>query len=417
MNAPDANPIGYGELLRQNREFRTLWLGQIVSQLGDWFNMVVLQALLLKLTGSPTVLAMQVVASMLPNFLVGPLAGVVVDRLPRKMVMIFADVARAGIALGFLLVRSPGTVWIAYACTAGLSFFATFFEPARTATIPNVTDERELVTANALGAVTWSTLLTAGALAGGVVAVLFGTDAAFVLNGASFGLSALILSRLRPLPAAETGQAGGFADLVGGFAYLRGHARVGALLLVKTVLGLSNAVTILIPIFGQRVFPLPDDVDGKLTISLLVAASGLGTALGPIWGRRLAGTDRQRMRWCVIAAFFWTAGWYWLMGFSPNLLMLAVGLFLARHGGSLAWVFSTVLLQQETEDRYRGRVFAAEMSLFTLAMMVSNVGAARAMEAWALSAFSMMRWMGGISLALGMIWSVWGWPRPGERCE
>ena len=405
-------PIGYGQLLRQNREFRLLGLGQIVSQLGDWFNLVVLQVLLLKLTGSPTVIAWHLVASMLPAFLVGPLAGVVVDRLPRKTVMILADLARAGIALGFLFVRSPETVWIAYLCAAGLSFCSTFFEPARTALIPNIVNDRELVTANALGAVTWSTLLTAGALLGGVVAFLFGTSVAFVLNALSFVVSAVILSRLRPLPPAESGQAAGVSGIVHGFRYVWGHATVGILIVVKSVLGLSNGIHVLIPIFGQQIYPLAGDVDGKLTISLLIAASGLGTALGPIWGRKIAGSDPRRMRWCVAGAFLWTGLFYVLLGYSPSLWWTILGLFLARQGGSLAWVFSTVLLQQATEDRFRGRVFAAEMSLFTMTMMCSGMGSAQVMVVWKLSPFTMMIYMGVILIVLGLLWSRRGLRAP-----
>src|SRR5687767_10771953 len=123
----------YSQLLRQNRNFRLLWGGQIVSQLGDWFSTITVQALLLSYTGSATSLAWFMVASLLPSFLLAPMAGVVVDRLPRRTVMIAADVARAVIALGLLLARDASTAWIAYACVAGMSAFSALFEPARTA--------------------------------------------------------------------------------------------------------------------------------------------------------------------------------------------------------------------------------------------------------------------------------------------
>src|SRR5437660_11750759 len=145
----------YSQLLRGNRNFRVLWAGQIVSQLGDWFNFVTLQAVLLQLTGSATSVAGLWIAQSLPLFFLGPVAGVVVDRFSRKRVMIAADLARAAIALGFLAIHSEGTTWLAYPLFAGLQVFSTFFEPARTATIPNITTRDELITANALSAVTW----------------------------------------------------------------------------------------------------------------------------------------------------------------------------------------------------------------------------------------------------------------------
>ena len=104
--------ISYGQLLRRNRDYRRLWGGQVVSQLGDWFSLITLQSLLLTLTGSASSLAALMIAQMLPLFLLSPAAGVVVDRLPRKHVMIAADLGRAGIALGFLLVRDGETAWL-----------------------------------------------------------------------------------------------------------------------------------------------------------------------------------------------------------------------------------------------------------------------------------------------------------------
>ena len=124
--------ISYGQLLRRNRDFRLLWGGQVVSQLGDWFSLITLQSLLLTLTGSASSLAALMIAQMLPLFLLSPAAGVVVDRLPRKHVMIVADLGRAGIALGFLLVRDGETAWLAYGFYALLSSLTVFFEPALT---------------------------------------------------------------------------------------------------------------------------------------------------------------------------------------------------------------------------------------------------------------------------------------------
>ncbi|MEM8534861.1 MAG: MFS transporter, partial [Chloroflexota bacterium] len=109
--------VGYLELLRQNKAFRRLWYGQIVSQLGDWFNSIALYALLYNLTGSGQAVGALLVAQFLPATLVGPWSGVIVDRLPRKMVLIVTDVMRAVVVLALLLVREPGDAWIIYVVT------------------------------------------------------------------------------------------------------------------------------------------------------------------------------------------------------------------------------------------------------------------------------------------------------------
>src|SRR5438552_5302256 len=108
----DLNP--YLALLRTNRNFRFLFIGQTISQLGDWFNAVAVFALLLDLTGSATAVAWMMIVQFLPIAFVGPIAGVVVDRVDRRRLMIAADVVRGCMILGLLLVRTPQQVWIAY---------------------------------------------------------------------------------------------------------------------------------------------------------------------------------------------------------------------------------------------------------------------------------------------------------------
>src|SRR5438552_9958171 len=108
----------YLQLLRTNRNFRLLFVGQAISQLGDWFNSVAVYALLLDLTGSATAVAWMMIVQFLPIAIVGPLAGVVVDRVNRRRLMIIADVARGFLILGLLLVRTADQVWIAYGVMA-----------------------------------------------------------------------------------------------------------------------------------------------------------------------------------------------------------------------------------------------------------------------------------------------------------
>src|SRR6476660_1934538 len=103
----------YVQLLRSNRNFRLLFVGQTVSQLGDWFNAVAVYALLLDLTGSATAVAWMLIVQFLPVAIVGPLAGVVVDRVDRRRVMIAADIFRGVLILGLLLVRRADQIWIA----------------------------------------------------------------------------------------------------------------------------------------------------------------------------------------------------------------------------------------------------------------------------------------------------------------
>src|ERR1043166_1400884 len=191
-----APSVGYMELLRSNRGFRFLWFGQVVSQMGDWFDTVAVYTIALKLTGSTRSVAFIMVARFLPTVVLGPLAGVIADRFSRRAIMIGSDIVRAIVVLGFLFVRRPDQMWLVYVLTVFQLAFSTFFEPAKTAAIPSIVTDRELVPANAIAAVTWSVMLTLGAAMGGFVAGWVGTNAAFVLDSLTFSASAMLIARV-----------------------------------------------------------------------------------------------------------------------------------------------------------------------------------------------------------------------------
>src|SRR3989441_8526901 len=189
--------VGYAELLRTNHAFRFLWLGQVVSQMGDWFDTIAVYTIALRLTGSSRSVALIMVARFLPCVIMGPLSGVIADRFSRRSIMIIADLLRAVVVLGFLLVRRPDQMWLVYTLTVLQLGLSTFFEPAKTAAIPSIVSDSELVPANAIASVTWSAMLTLGAAIGGFVAGAFGTNVAFALDSLTFVASALLIMSVK----------------------------------------------------------------------------------------------------------------------------------------------------------------------------------------------------------------------------
>ncbi|MFB3142683.1 MAG: MFS transporter, partial [Acidobacteriota bacterium] len=149
-------PVGYGELVRGNANFRNLWLGQIISLLGDWFNLIASAALVVELTQSGFAVGGLFLVRMLAPFLISPIAGVVADRYNRKHILILTDILRAIIVLGFLWIRTPQQVWLLYTLTAIQLALSGFFFPTRTAILPDVVSGPELGAANALSSTTWS---------------------------------------------------------------------------------------------------------------------------------------------------------------------------------------------------------------------------------------------------------------------
>ncbi len=367
----------YLDLLRGNRNFRLLFIGQTISQLGDWFNTVAVYSLLLDLTGSATAVAWMLIVQLLPIAFIGPVAGVVVDRLNRRRIMMAADIIRGCLILGLLLVRHADQIWIAYVVTGCTVAAQAFFEPARTATIPNVTSADELLPANALSSATWSAMLAIGASVGGVVTAVFGRDIAFIVNSLSFFISAIFISMTlydaTPAirPALENWiDLTGIPDLVEGFRYVRQQAHVAALMLVKAGWGLAGGILLLLTIFGQRVFPIGGS--SAAGIGVLYGARGIGAALGPITLRWILGQQPSTLRRTIGPAYFMIGVFYIALAVAPVLPLATVCVLFAHFGGSILWVFSTVLLQMEVPDEFRGRVFAAELALFTLTSALSS---------------------------------------------
>ena len=409
-----AEPRGYFALLRDNRDFRHLWLGQVVSQLGDWFDTIALFALVLRLTGSGRAVGLVLVARFLPSVFLGPISGVLADRFDRRHIMIASDVARALVVLGFLFIRTPDQIWLVYVLTVLQLGCSAFFEPARSAALPSIVAPRDLVAANAISSVTWSAMLTLGAAVGGPVTDWFGTDAAFVIDSLTYLLSAVLVWRVRlprraprPKQKLTLAKALGVTDTLEGLRYVRSRPRVMALLLVKPAWGLGGGILTLLPVFGEKIFrvSLAAGVGGAaLGMSVLYAARGVGTAIGPVVMRRFYGETRGQMQRTIGVSFVVAGAFYVLFGMAESFPLALLWLAVAHMGGSVLWVFSTVLLQSAVEDEFRGRVFAAELMLMTLAMAASNYATGEALDRFQISPRAVTVAIGIFFAAPGLLW-------------
>jgi predicted MFS family arabinose efflux permease len=404
-------PAGYIELLRGNRSFRQVWLGQVVSQMGDWFDTIALYTIILNLTGSGRDVGLLLVARFLPSFFVGSLSGVIADRFSRRSIMIISDVLRAVVVLGFLFVRRADQLWIIYFLTVLQLALSTFFEPAKTAIIPSIVSDRELVAANAISSVTWSAMLTIGAAIGGVVTGWFGTDVAFILDALTYLLSAALIASVRipKRPPREkskltVGRALGITQTLEGARYVMRRPRVLALLLVKPAWGLGGGILTLLAVFGEKIFPVGKSA--ATGIGVLFAARGIGTAVGPIVARRISGEGKHRMQVSIGVAFLIGGAFYMAFGWASSFVVALLVLGLAHTGGSILWVFSTVLLQRGVEDDFRGRVFAAELALLTLTMAISNYATGELLDRFGLSARTVAIWIGALFILPGVAWFV-----------
>jgi predicted MFS family arabinose efflux permease len=405
----------YSRLLRENPNFRLLWYAQIVSELGDGLSTVAIYSMLLQFTGSAQSVAIAYVLQVLPQFFVAPAAGVLNDRLSRKRIMIFADWARALLVLGMLLVRAPGAIWFLYVLLVLVTIMWALFEPGRNALVPIIAGPKQRMVANSLSSATWSFNLAIGSALGGVAAAIFGRDTVFVLNSLSFVASALLVSRIRveephtsAAPPFRARDLADFTPILEGIRYVRRDVRTLALMLVKCGLGLMGANWVILPLLGERVFPvrlaaLDPRAGGVLAMSLLMGSRGVGSLLGPLIGSLLTGPEASRLRRGILCGFLVAAAGYFALGVAPTLLLACAAVVLAHAGGSTVWVFSTTLLQAQTEDRFRGRVFSAEsafniLSTSTvsyLAGFVVDLGVAARTVALGTGALMLIPFLGG----------------------
>jgi MFS family permease len=382
----------YVRLLRGNRNFRRLWMAQIVSEIGDWFYTLSIYTLLLQLTGHAGSVALALMLQVLPQTFAGPTAGVVSDRLKRKHVMIAADLIRFVVVLAMLFVRSRSTVWLVYPLLLAETTMAAFFEPARTAVIPNIAAESEVLVANTLSSATWSVNLLIGAAVGGVVAAFFGRDTVFILNALSFLTSAFLIGGMRfNEPHADSAMPLRPRDLVDfspvleGIRYIRSHPTLLPAVFAKAGELMVGPSWVIFTVMGAREFAVHGHGinaagGAMLGMSILLGGRGLGAMVGPLVAARWAGESDHRLRLGILFGYLTIACGYCVLGASRSVWMAAACAMLAHMGGSTVWVFSTTLLQLHTEDRFRGRVFAADLGLGSLTFAVTAYLAGRFLD-------------------------------------
>jgi MFS family permease len=358
-----------------------LWSAQVVSEIGDWFYTLAIYNLLLQLTGRAGSVALALVLQVLPQTLIGPTAGVVNDRLRRKQVMIAADIGRMLIVLCMLLIRSKEMVWVVYPLLMAETLLVAFFEPARNSVIPNIVKREDVVVANTLASTTWSVNLMVGATLGGLVAAFLGRDAVFLLNALSFIVSAALIWGMHfAEPHAEGGrrfearELVDFSPILAGIRYVRAHVRLRSTILLKCGNLIIGPGWVLFTVMGQNEFAvrwrgMSPERGAFLGMSILLGARGLGAMLGPVLAASWAGHWQRRLEAAIFFGYLAAAAGYTLLGVSGHLWQACLCIALAHFGSSIVWVFSTTLLQMQSDDKFRGRVFAADLGLcmFTIA--------------------------------------------------
>lgn len=405
-------PVGYYALVRGNRDFRSLWFGQIISLFGDWFNLIASASLVSQLTTSGFAVGGLFVVRMMAPFLVSPLAGVAADRFNRKRLLIAADLSRALVVLGFLLVRDPQHIWLLYSLTAVQLAISGFFFPTRNAILPDIVHRGELGAANALSSATWSVMLALGAALGGVVAGEWGMYPAFIIDSLTFLLSAFFISHIDYHPSQVRSDGGkSLRDItnqyLAGLRYLKRNLDILMIASQKAAVALtiSGAFQVIQVALAERVFVIGEG--GGTSLGLLYAVSGVGTGIGPIIARHFSGDRNDRLR--LFMAISYAISILGLVIIAPltNFGIVLFGSLLRSFGGGINWVFSTQLLLQLLPDRVRGRIFSTEFALLTLSNAIGTSIGGWALDNSSLGIGGMLWAMGGLTLIPAVVWVLW----------
>ena len=412
MNTPESGrptetPIGYLSLLKQNSAFRNLWYGQVISELGNWVNSIALYALILQLTGSGMAMAAAMMAKLLPMVIISPFAGVVIDCMDRKKVLIASDILRCFTVLGFLIVDSREDLWIVYTLTLFEVALTGFFEPARSAILPSIVEKNHLVTANALSGSTWSIMLTLGAALGGFVVSFFGIKTAFILDALTYLLSAWFIIKIsypntKYKERIKKQNSSGIKGLVEGLRYLISHPTVLVFTLLKSGMAIKGGIMTLIPLFASRLWSDPAAV--SMAVGILFSSRGIGSAIGPVLIRKWLGESPKILKVAILAAFFLGSFAILVFSFSKNIWTASLSIGLSGMSGSIVWVFSTALIHLEADRKFLGRIFGIEMALLTLIMGISNGLVGVTIDKLQITIQSVILWMSGIYMIPGILW-------------
>jgi MFS family permease len=411
--------LTYSQLLRRNRSFRRLWSGQVISELGNWFNFIAALGLVRVVShADPEVTTLLLIFRLAPFTLFGPLAGAFVDRWSRRTVMIVSDLLRAVLALVLLFVHRPQDLWIAYLCITLLSLFGTFFEAAKNAAVPNITGEKDLLAGNALMFSSRFLFMSLGAALGGWTAAHVGYEAAFIINAVSFLVSAYSVwlvpneeMQKRSTAVAENVArkiySGYWTAMREGWAYIGKHAPVAAILVANIIWATGGgAINLISDRLGALVFAGENGISPDSAVAALYFASGMGLFIGMMIARRVGIYFEMKGRtvgfigWALIVQGIVFA----LLGVMPTLWLACVMMCLSRVIVGAEFAVQETLLMRLVPDNLRGRVSTTDRAAEMLIWSISTAAAG-----WSLHSISertLTVISGLLSGLAGVVWLI-----------
>ncbi len=402
---------GYVEFFFSNAKYRRLWAASVISLLGEWFNTIALFLLILEYSGSEFLLGILFSVRMILFGISQPINGLLADRLNRKTLMFWSNNVQIFLALTFLMVDGPEDMWWLITVSGIMMLLHGVYVTAERAAVPNIVDDDDLITANAIGSASWSTALCLGAMLGGIVVSKWGTDAAFIIDSMTFLLSSIILIPLIIEQSVDDDMRGplfktALKNIKIGWNRIYTDKKLLRIIFAKTSWNIGGA-----GLAGVFLVLAGADITGygaAFGFGLFFFARGIGTGIGPLIARSVF---KDRSKWpSIIGVLVSISGiFYLLVGLTINYyLPLTVFLIICSHSASGGnWVLSTVLTQTWVEDEVRGRVFSIDMLLLGLSAGISTSTAGYLVEYHNLGLETGFMSFSILMILCGLIFTIW----------
>tara|TARA_B100001121_G_scaffold303942_1_gene318681 strand:+ start:61269 stop:62513 length:1245 start_codon:yes stop_codon:yes gene_type:complete len=408
--------IGYIELLRNNSPFRRLFAANMISFIGDWFTIISMFLIAGEVSDdSPLAIAGVLAVRSLTHAPLEPLTGMLADRYSRRGLMVLANGGSFVILVCFLSLDLLGNLLSVYALTSALVLARVLFDPAEYAYLPNICDEDELLTANAMGSAGWSVSLGIGAGLGGLTISELGVYQALWVDTLTFLVSALIFASLPPGgPEKEEGRESGFvtalSEIKNGWIHIIENSPIRRVVVAKAMWAAGGGAQVFLLILIGMEAGFGSVAAGS--IGVLYMARGFGSGAGPVLGRRLMRSESIRPS--LLGLSILTAGlFYLIISFVEWTAIILLLVFISHGSSGINWVMSTTLLQERTDDEWRGRVAGTDYLLLTGIMGLSALGAGLVLEEGIFSLRETIALTAMIQIVMGGIWVLF--VTPSER--
>jgi MFS family permease len=389
-----------------------MWSGQVVSEVGDHYNNVAVFALALSNTGSGLVVAGILISRAICAVLAGPIAGVLLDRMDRKRIMIISDLLRASIAMAFIFGIPQGRTWLLYVLSGALMFASPFFSSGRAAILPTIATKHELHSANSLTQLTQWTTLTLGSFLGGTSVTQFGYKLAFVFNAFSFLFSAWCISQLHVVNGFRADRSDVSGDTVvrpwheytEGLRYMKSSPLILGIGLVAVGWATGGgAAQILFSVFGEVVFHR-----GPSGIGVIWGCAGIGLIIGALFAHRIGKTiSFDNYKRSVSICYVIHGGSYVLFSQAKTFGWALFFIGLSRAAVAVSSVLNVTQQLRHVSDEFRGRVFATIESWNWMTMMLSM--AIAGLASTHVSPRVIGAWAGVFSSSTAVFWAWANW--------